>query len=62
MRIEKRYCPSCNTSTPHEVDETSHVVHLILSLLTGGLWLLVWLACTLSQKDPKCTECNTNHP
>ena len=26
----------------------NHLLHLILSLITGGLWLVVWLAMTLT--------------
>lgn len=28
--------------------KTSHVLHLILSILTAGLWVFVWILCTLS--------------
>lgn len=28
--------------------KTSHVLHLILSILTAGLWVFVWVLCALS--------------
>lgn len=28
--------------------KTSHVLHLILSILTAGLWVFVWILCALS--------------
>lgn len=28
--------------------KTSHVLHLILSILTAGVWLFVWWICALS--------------
>jgi hypothetical protein len=28
--------------------KTSHVLHLILSILTGGLWLFVWVLVAMS--------------
>ncbi len=28
--------------------KTSHILHLILSIITGGLWLVVWLLMALS--------------
>lgn len=28
--------------------KTSHILHLILSLITGGLWIPVWMLCALS--------------
>ena len=27
---------------------TSHVLHLLLSIITGGLWIPVWVLCALS--------------
>jgi hypothetical protein len=31
-----------------EYKKTSHFVHFVLTIVTGGLWLLVWLFCGLS--------------
>lgn len=28
--------------------QTSHVLHLIMTFLTGGIWLLVWVWCATS--------------
>ena len=28
--------------------QTSHVLHLLLSVLTGGLWLVIWLLCGIA--------------
>ncbi len=28
--------------------ETSHVLHLLLTLLTGGLWILPWIMIAIS--------------
>ena len=27
---------------------TMHVLHLLLSLISGGLWLIVWIICGVS--------------
>lgn len=31
--------------------KTNHVLHLILTLLTGGLWLLVWIPLVITRKN-----------
>lgn len=31
--------------------ETWHAVHFIVTLLTGGFWIPVWIYCTLSNND-----------
>lgn len=28
--------------------KTSHVLHLLLSVVTAGVWLVVWIICALS--------------
>jgi hypothetical protein len=28
--------------------KTSHVLHLLLSVLTGGLWLIIWACCGIA--------------
>ena len=28
--------------------KTSHLLHLVLSVITGGLWVAVWIICALS--------------
>ena len=30
-----------------ELKTTSHIGHLIMTCLTGGLWMIVWLFCGL---------------
>lgn len=37
------YCKTCQRETPHTRPSTSHVLHLILTLITFGVWLLVWI-------------------
>lgn len=34
----------------HEIDKhkTSHLLHLVLSLITAGIWVPVWILVTLS--------------
>lgn len=27
---------------------TNHILHLILSILTGGLWVVIWILCGIS--------------
>jgi hypothetical protein len=28
--------------------KTNHVLHLLLSILTGGLWIVIWVVCGIS--------------
>jgi len=39
---------------------TNHVLHLLLSLVTGGLWLPVWLLVTMGHKARNIPRANKN--
>lgn len=30
--------------------KTSHVLHLLLSIITCGFWVVIWLLCALSNR------------
>lgn len=32
---------------------TSHILHLLLSLVTGGLWLIVWVVVAISNASKR---------
>jgi hypothetical protein len=36
---------------------TSHVLHLLLTLLTAGLWLIVWIGVAVKFGGWRCQEC-----
>ena len=40
-----RFCQNCNRETVHQrnTKEMSWVIHILLAILTAGLWLVVWL-------------------
>ena len=55
---EMMYCAQCKKHTLHLRDKTSHILHLILSLLTFGAWILVWILITWSNSmQNQCTVC-----
>lgn len=58
MSICLGYCPECDAVVTAEPRPVSHLLHLFLTLVTGGLWLIVWIAVTLSPAA-NCHECGT---
>jgi hypothetical protein len=54
-----RECPVCQRLTLHAKDRPNHVLHLILTLVTFGLWGFVWLAVAIgnTQTRPRCMTC-----
>ena len=62
---KRAHCPICDTTGPHtrEVGRVNHILHLILSILTGGIWLFVWLLLAiLPNKKGKwsCGNCGAS--
>ena len=52
------YCRRCRRPTVHLQPSTSHVLHLLLSILTVGLWLGVWALAGLANASQRtCTAC-----
>jgi hypothetical protein len=53
------YCPNCKKGVVVKRPGPNHIVHLLLSLLTGGMWVVIWLLCCLFPGKWKCAECLT---
>jgi hypothetical protein len=52
------YCKACGKNQRVYVENpTKHVMHGILSLLTLGLWVIVWIFAGMSQKKYACFHC-----
>lgn len=56
--LEMKHCTRCAQETQHLKPSTSHVLHLLLSLITLGIWLPIWLLVALSNSSQgQCTKC-----
>jgi hypothetical protein len=53
-------CVECKKKTLHIQEVPNNVLHLILSIITVGLWLIVWLLF-IDKKDPQCTVCGRSN-
>ncbi len=52
------YCPHCQKNVLAVGKTPNHVLHLILTILTFGLWGVVWVISTLSSIGGfRCTQC-----
>ncbi len=59
----RSYCTSCDHSRPFQKQGASNILHLLLSIVTAGLWLPIWLLCGLSAvlKPYHCPQCGERH-
>jgi len=51
-----KHCVECKKKTMHFQEKPNHILHLLLSIITAGIWLLVWLLF-LKSGDPQCSVC-----
>lgn len=61
FKIDQRECRVCQRKVLGLRRRPNHVLHLLLSLGTGGLWLLGWMVITLNSEDEpwRCTSCES---
>jgi len=55
---------ACGKMTLHIAPRTSHILHLLLSVITLGVWLLVWYFVALStvpEGRAQCTVCGATY-
>lgn len=52
------YCKCCKGMRMHLQPSTSHVLHLLMSLLTLGIWIIVWALSAMANASQKtCSVC-----
>jgi len=52
------YCKNCKKNTVQIKQKANHILHLLLSIVTVGVWLIVWFFIALFTSDtPTCTIC-----
>jgi len=69
MGIEKqrRYCPEDDRMVLAEKPSTNHLLHLILTIFTAGLWLIPWVLVSMNAASnpyrcPHCGEVTDRKP
>lgn len=57
--IARRWCPTCNAGVIAAKTEPSHLLHFFLSLVTFGMWVVIWILCVIAPQY-NCGECGSN--
>jgi len=53
------FCPRCRVCRQAVRQTPSHGLHLLITVLTFGFWLWVWLAVILLPKPWRCSHCGS---
>jgi len=61
MAEEKKsgFCKNCGKQVVVFRKGTNHLLHLILTVLTFGFWLIVWFGVSIKFGGWRCTQCGS---
>jgi hypothetical protein len=53
------FCVPCDKMMPHNVEEPSNGIHIVMTLLTVGLWLIFWIPIMIGAENAgkTCAKC-----
>lgn len=61
MGVKRIWCNTCNAHTisVSTSNRTSHLFHLVMSIITFGLWIPVWLLVAIVNSSGRdlCSKC-----
>ena len=52
-----RSCCACGVPRMHMQQKPNHVLHLLFTVFTVGIWIPVWVLVGLFQATPQCMTC-----
>lgn len=53
------YCDNCEKSVVVFRKGTNHILHLLMSVVTAGFWLIIWVLSAIKFGGWRCTECGS---
>jgi RNA polymerase subunit RPABC4/transcription elongation factor Spt4 len=59
QKQKSAFCPTCGRQRLFVAPTPSHLLHLVLTLITFGIWLIVWLLIGAKTGPYRCSVCGT---
>ena len=53
------FCEMCNKQVLVRRKGTNHLLHLILSILTAGVWIIIWILASIKIGGWRCSQCGS---
>ena len=51
------WCKTCGRQVMIRRKGTNHILHLLLTIFTAGLWIIVWILVSIKIGGWRCTSC-----
>ncbi|KOQ69955.1 hypothetical protein ABW43_07435 [Stenotrophomonas maltophilia] len=58
---EGGFCRNCKKDVVVFRRTTNHLLHLVLAVLTAGLWIIVWMLISLLPSHRTCGQCGSSN-
>lgn len=56
--LKRMHCKICGEKTAHEVTGANHILHLLLTVITFGMWFPIWMLLMFTS-NARCRECGS---
>jgi len=57
---EGGFCTGCGKRVMVRRKGTNHILHLLLSIITFGFWIIVWILASLIKGPWRCSICGSD--
>ena len=55
----QRFCDHCGEYVLAVRKGTNHILHLLLTIVTGGIWIIVWILVSIKMGGWRCSKCGS---
>lgn len=59
LQHSSRFCRECQKRVLAQRPGTNHGLHLVLTIVTGGAWLLIWILVAVKIGGWRCAFCGS---
>lgn len=59
MYLNQAFCMHCGQHRLVKAAGVNHILHLLLTVVTGGLWIIPWCILAMRAKKWRCSECGS---
>lgn len=53
----QKFCPACGRNVLARRKSTNHILHFLITVLSCGLWIFVWMGSSVRFGGWRCTIC-----